>query len=305
MRFSERLKHAREKKGLTLSELGSKIGKTEATVQRYESGNIKNLKSDTIEKIANTLNISPQYLMGWSDEVTDDEIISDTLISAHHLIIDLIDELSEHGVLLTYDILEEMIKEQGEGTGFISKSIRNQLLLTPSRRRRVVEYILAQLKEQKKEKEAFLKLNKFSEDDYIVKNSLEDSEYVNIIVTGVFTAEKGVLEYDKTNPISWGNVYANEIPDNLKLCIQTIDDSLEPHFKNGEILYVVENKPFINKKIYVVEVGTETYIKKVYKHSNGFTLVSLNNDVDKDGKLLYPDIEVTDDDEFYIIGRVI
>ena len=30
---------------MTLAELGRKIGKTEATVQRYESGNIKNLKT--------------------------------------------------------------------------------------------------------------------------------------------------------------------------------------------------------------------------------------------------------------------
>lgn len=50
-----------------------KIGKTEATVQRYESGNIKNLKNDTIESIATALNVNPAYLMGWVEE-NDDEV---------------------------------------------------------------------------------------------------------------------------------------------------------------------------------------------------------------------------------------
>ena len=44
MCFSKRMKQSREKQGMTLAELGRKIGKTEATVQRYESGNIKILK---------------------------------------------------------------------------------------------------------------------------------------------------------------------------------------------------------------------------------------------------------------------
>lgn len=68
MCFSKRMKQSREKQGMTLAELGRKIGKTEATVQRYESGNIKNLKNDTIESIATALNVNPAFLMGWIDE---------------------------------------------------------------------------------------------------------------------------------------------------------------------------------------------------------------------------------------------
>lgn len=68
MCFSKRMKQSREKQGMTLAELGRKIGKTEATVQRYESRNIKNLKNDTIESIATALNVNPAFLMGWIDE---------------------------------------------------------------------------------------------------------------------------------------------------------------------------------------------------------------------------------------------
>lgn len=84
MTFSKRMKTAREKKGMTLQELGKRIGRTEATVQRYESGNIKNLKSDVIEQIAFHLEVNPAYLMGWIDKPeidTDDH--SNDIIAAH------------------------------------------------------------------------------------------------------------------------------------------------------------------------------------------------------------------------------
>ena len=65
MNIGDRIKKARLQRGMTLIEVAEKLGKTEATIQRYESGNIKNLKNDTIEELANVLNVSPAHLMGW------------------------------------------------------------------------------------------------------------------------------------------------------------------------------------------------------------------------------------------------
>ena len=48
-------------------EVAEKLGKTEATVQRYESGNIKNPKSDTIQELAGVYKVNPAYLMGWEE----------------------------------------------------------------------------------------------------------------------------------------------------------------------------------------------------------------------------------------------
>ncbi|AMG62776.1 MULTISPECIES: helix-turn-helix domain-containing protein [Staphylococcus] len=83
MCFSKRMKQSREKQGITLAELGKKIGKTEATVQRYESGNIKNLKNDTIESIANALNVNPAYLMGWIENKSQDNQKQFETLAAH------------------------------------------------------------------------------------------------------------------------------------------------------------------------------------------------------------------------------
>lgn len=65
MNVGERIKEVRLKRNKTLLEIANMLGVSEATVQRYESGNIKNLKLDTISKIASFLDVDPAYLMGW------------------------------------------------------------------------------------------------------------------------------------------------------------------------------------------------------------------------------------------------
>lgn len=64
MNVGERIREIRELRNLTLKEVAESLGKTEATVQRYESGNI-NIKNDTLAAIADILDVSPAYLMGW------------------------------------------------------------------------------------------------------------------------------------------------------------------------------------------------------------------------------------------------
>src|SRR5699024_9774468 len=79
--FSLFIKTFHIKKGITLLEIANKLNKTEATIQRYESGNIKNLKSDTIEMLANSLGVEPAYLMGW---IPEDEEITNRDVTRFH-----------------------------------------------------------------------------------------------------------------------------------------------------------------------------------------------------------------------------
>src|SRR5690625_2771784 len=74
MNIGDRIKEVREEKNKTLLDVANYLGVTEATVQRYESGNIKNLKLETISKIATYLQINPSYLMGWQN--TKENIVS-------------------------------------------------------------------------------------------------------------------------------------------------------------------------------------------------------------------------------------
>lgn len=68
MEIGDRIRIKRNELGMTLLELANKIGVREATVQRYESGSIKNLKQSTISALSDALNVTPAYLMGWEDE---------------------------------------------------------------------------------------------------------------------------------------------------------------------------------------------------------------------------------------------
>ncbi len=69
--LQDRIKNRRNSLGLTLLDVADMLGVKEATVQRYESGEIKNVKHETVVKLATILKCSPQYLMGWSDEIVE------------------------------------------------------------------------------------------------------------------------------------------------------------------------------------------------------------------------------------------
>lgn len=89
MNMGQKIKQLREEKGMTLEELGNKVGVGKSTVRKWENGIIANMRRDKISKIANALNCSPSYLMGWEDnlniEISDliPDILSDELLLEH------------------------------------------------------------------------------------------------------------------------------------------------------------------------------------------------------------------------------
>lgn len=67
--WNDRIRELRKKKNITLKEVAEYIESTEATAQRYESGNgIKNIPYEMIIKYSELFNCSPAYIMGWEDE---------------------------------------------------------------------------------------------------------------------------------------------------------------------------------------------------------------------------------------------
>ena len=66
--LQDRIRSTRLMRSITLKELAIKLNVKEATMQRYESGEIKNIKHETIGAIADALDVSPSYLMGWTDD---------------------------------------------------------------------------------------------------------------------------------------------------------------------------------------------------------------------------------------------
>ena len=63
--LSEVIKRRRKELGLTLAQIADAMGVAEATVQRWESGNIKSIRQGKIAQLAEVLKVSPASLMGW------------------------------------------------------------------------------------------------------------------------------------------------------------------------------------------------------------------------------------------------
>ena len=67
MSMSDIIQKRRDELNLTLLDIAKKVGISEATVQRYESGQIKNIRQDKIGKLAAALQLTPAQLFGWED----------------------------------------------------------------------------------------------------------------------------------------------------------------------------------------------------------------------------------------------
>jgi len=70
----KRIKERRLRQNLSYQDLADKTGISKSTLQRYETGFIKNLPIDKLEILSSALNTTPGYLMGWEKESTDSSL---------------------------------------------------------------------------------------------------------------------------------------------------------------------------------------------------------------------------------------
>lgn len=69
-----RIKELRQIADMSQEELGKRVGVQRAAIQKYEKGTVENIPIKTIEKIATVFDVSPTYLVGWSN--TDGNALS-------------------------------------------------------------------------------------------------------------------------------------------------------------------------------------------------------------------------------------
>ena len=65
MTKGERIKLLREKANMTQEELAKLLNTTKQTIYKYEQSVVTNIPSDRVERIAEVLNTTPAYIMGW------------------------------------------------------------------------------------------------------------------------------------------------------------------------------------------------------------------------------------------------
>ena len=77
--LGERIRKCRNDKHMTLAEVAAYVGIAEASLQRYESGSIKNPKQMKLKKIADLFGVDWNYLLGYDlkqpkEEVEDEDL---------------------------------------------------------------------------------------------------------------------------------------------------------------------------------------------------------------------------------------
>lgn len=74
-----KIKQKRKSLNLTQLELAEKVGLTESSISRYESGKIATMPTSTIKRICNVLNIEPSELLGLTPQNSFEYDLKDIL----------------------------------------------------------------------------------------------------------------------------------------------------------------------------------------------------------------------------------
>lgn len=69
MGMAERIKERRLYMNYTQEELAQKLGLQKSAIAKYENGRVENIKRSVIAQMADVLECSPAYLMGWDNNI--------------------------------------------------------------------------------------------------------------------------------------------------------------------------------------------------------------------------------------------
>ncbi|HDC7389344.1 TPA: helix-turn-helix transcriptional regulator [Staphylococcus aureus] len=158
-------------------------------------------------------------------------------------------------------------------------SIYNKL--TPPRQENVLNYANSQLDEQNSKGDNIVDINSYKQDKTPVN------------VNGCVSAGVGERLHDET--LFTEMVKAPVPPHDLALKVN--GDSMEPMFKDGEIIFVEKTHNIKNGQIGIFIIEEEAYVKKVFVEDDRLTLVSLNKK--------YRDLHFYRNESVRLVGKVI
>lgn len=72
MDMGKTIKMLRERNGWTQEQLGEKLGIKRAAINKYEKGDVENMKRKMILQLSNIFDVSPSYLLSGKEEKIDD-----------------------------------------------------------------------------------------------------------------------------------------------------------------------------------------------------------------------------------------
>ena len=73
MTTGERIKECRKRLSMKAEDLAKKVNVSRATIFRWENGEIEKVPITIMEPLAEALQTTPEYLMGWADKDNNNE----------------------------------------------------------------------------------------------------------------------------------------------------------------------------------------------------------------------------------------
>lgn len=112
-RVGKNINHYRKVNDLTLKEVANRVGITEATMQKYETGQIKRVDIEMIDKIANAIGTTASKLTGWLNNEEKEEAHLNR-IEVHKANADAIGGLTKTEVAYIKELRKsKLLKESG------------------------------------------------------------------------------------------------------------------------------------------------------------------------------------------------
>ncbi len=176
--------------------------------------------------------------------------------------------------LMGFDISKNRKIENNDIT-----TVYNQL--TPPRQNNVLNYANSQLDEQNSKGDNVVDINSYKQDKTPVN------------VNGCVSAGVGERLHDET---LFTEMVKGPVPPH-DLALKVNGDSMEPMFKNGEIIFVEKTHNIKNGQIGIFIIEEEAYVKKVFVEDDRLTLVSLNKE--------YRDLHFYRNESVRLVGKVI
>lgn len=157
-------------------------------------------------------------------------------------------------------------------------TIYNQL--TPDRQQNVYTYADNQLKEQQA--------------GNVIAMPTPDDKYDEVSADGVLSA--GVGEWLDGTDSGFMVKVKKPLPASYDYVFQINGHSMEPYFKDKQVVFAEEHEEYRNGQIVAAIVDGNAYLKRLDCDGETMTLESLNPE--------YPNIDVYEDDDYKILGVV-
>ncbi|HGO3345203.1 TPA: S24 family peptidase [Staphylococcus aureus] len=240
------------------------IGEGLKKLRKNKNMTMEQLATDLNNKYPDLMKLTKGKISKWENE-KEEPRLSTAKILAEYFNVKINDLYSESNT--TY-------KDDNDITSIYNK-------LTPPRQENVLNYANSQLDEQKSKGDNVVDINSYKQDKTPVN------------VNGCVSAGVGERLHDET--LFTEMVKAPVPPHDLALKVN--GDSMEPMFKDGEIIFVEKTHNIKNGQIGIFIIEEEAYVKKVFVEDDRLTLVSLNKE--------YRDLHFYRNESVRLVGKVI